>query len=446
MENKLYANRQLINLTIPLIISTSLSLLVGMIDSVMVAAVGEAAVSGVSLVDFVIQLMIYIFSAMAAGGAIVAGQYLGSKDMDSAHKATNELVWLNAGISLLITVLMLLLSETILNTFFGNITDEVRGHASRYMTVVILSLPAIALFESGSAIFRTMNDSNTAMKISLVMNSINCVGNAILIYGCSMGTLGAAIATFAARWAAAATVLFLLTRDTLELSIERSLKHRFSPAMVKNILSIGLPNGIENGMFQFGKIALPGLVTTFGTAAIAANSVTQVLASIQMIPGCAISLAMTTVISRCVGSGDYNQTRYYNRKLLAISYICEAIVTGILLLALPYIIALYNLSDEANALTVSMFHWHALGGALLWPMAFNLPAALRAAGDVRFPMVISICSMWVFRYGGAYVLAYHFDLGAVGAWISMTMLDWGFRTIIYLLRWHSGKWQTKRVV
>lgn len=156
MENKLYTNRQLINLTIPLIISTSLSLLVGMIDSVMVAAVGEAAVSGVSLVDFVIQLMIYIFSAMAAGGAIVAGQYLGSKDMDSAHKATNELVWLNAGISLLITVLMLLLSETILNTFFGNITDEVRGHASRYMTVVILSLPAIALFESGSAIFRTI--------------------------------------------------------------------------------------------------------------------------------------------------------------------------------------------------------------------------------------------------------------------------------------------------
>ena len=329
---------------------------------------------------------------------------------------------------------------------FGQIEPEVYHYARRYMAAVQFSLPAIAIFEAGNAIFRTMNNAETTMKISLLMNGMNVVGNSILIYLCSMDTLGAAISTVVSRWTAAAIVLALLLNPKRELSLERTFRHRFDWTLVKQILSMGVPNGIENGIFQFGKIAILGLVTAFGTAAIMANAVVQTMASIEMIPGSAVQLATITVVSRCVGLGDFEQAKYYNRKLLTISYVCVAVFSAILLLILPLILLLYNLSDDTAMLATAMFRWHALGGVLLWPMAFNLPASLRAAGDVKFPMAVSIFSMWVFRFGGAYLLAFVFGLGAVGAWISMAILDWGFRAIVFLIRWRGGRWRQMRLV
>ena len=430
----------------PLMVTLSLELVVGMIDSVMVSSVEEAAVSGVSLVDSIVQLIIYIFSAMASGGAIVAGQYLGSQNSKAAKRSAGELIWLNAGIGFLIMLLMVLFSDWILRHLFGQIEPEVYHYARRYMAAVQFSLPAIAIFEAGNAIFRTMNNAETTMKISLLMNGMNVVGNSILIYLCSMDTLGAAISTVVSRWTAAAIVLALLLNPKRELSLERTFRHRFDWTLVKQILSMGVPNGIENGIFQFGKIAILGLVTAFGTAAITANAVVQTMASIEMIPGSAVQLATITVVSRCVGLGDFEQAKYYNRKLLTISYVCVAVFSAILLLILPLILLLYNLSDDTAMLTTAMFRWHALGGVLLWPMAFNLPASLRAAGDVKFPMAVSIFSMWVFRFGGAYLLAFVFGLGAVGAWISMAILDWGFRAIVFLIRWRGGRWRQMRLV
>lgn len=442
----LFSNRDLLILILPLMITLSLELVVGMIDSVMVSNVEEAAVSGVSLVDSIVQLIIYIFSAMASGGAIVAGQYLGSQNSKTAKRSAEELVWLNTVIGFLIMLLMLLFSDWILQHLFGQIEAKVYYYAKRYLNAVQFSLPAIAIFEAGNAIFRTMNNSKTTMKISLLMNGMNVIGNSIFIYLCSMDTLGAAISTVISRWTAAVIVLILLLDSKRELSLERTFQHKFDWKLVKQILSMGIPNGIENGIFQFGKIAILRLVTTFGTTAITANAVVQTMASIEMIPGSAVQLATITVISRCVGLGDFEQAKYYNRKLLAISYFCVAAFSMILLLILPLILTLYNLLDETAILATSMFRWHALGGILLWPMAFNLPASLRAAGDVKFPMVASIFSMWVFRFGGAYLLAFKFGLGAIGAWISMAILDWGFRTIIFIIRWHRGKWQQMRLV
>ena len=420
-------------------VTLSLELVVGMIDSVMVSSVEKAAVSGVSLVDSIVQLIIYIFSAMASGGAIVAGQYLGGQNSKAAKRSAGELIWLNAGIGLLIMLLMVLFSDWILRHLFGQIEPEVYHYARRYMSAVQFSLPAIAIFEAGNAIFRTMNNAKMTMKISLLMNGMNVVGNSILIYLCSMDTLGAAISTVISRWTAAVIVLALLLNPKRELSLERTLRHRFNWTLVKQILSMGVPNGIENGIFQFGKIAILGLVTAFGTAAITANAVVQTMASIEMIPGSAVQLATITVVSRCVGLGDFEQAKYYNRKLLTISYICVAVFSAILLLILPLVLLLYDLSDDTAMLATAMFRWHALGGVLLWPMAFNLPASLRAAGDVKFPMAVSILSMWAFRFGGAYLLAFVFGLGAVGAWISMAILDWGFRAIVFLIRWRGGK-------
>lgn len=445
-KNLIYSNRDILRLVIPLIIELALQLIVGLLDSIMVSSVGEAAVSGVSLIDSVIQLLIYIFAALAAGGAIVAGQYLGAGHQKEAQQSAGELMWLNALLSAAVMLFMVSLSGWILTHLFGRIEADVAYHARRYLNAVVFSIPAIGIYEACAAIFRTMNDSKTTMKLSILMNVINCTGNAILIYGCSMGTQGAALSTVVSRWVAAILAVKLLFDPHRELHIEKSLHHKFDWPLTKNILKMGVPNGIENGIFQLGKIMLLGLVTTFGTSAITANAVTQTLSSLEVIPGSAMQLAMVSVISHCVGAKDYEQVRYYNRKLIIFAYIAVAGWATILFACLPVILSIYHLSNETARLMISLFFCHTVGAILIWPLAFDLPASLRASGDVRFTMVMSVLSMWVFRLGGAYLLANTLKLGVLGVWIAMAFLDWGFRAAVYMMRWHGGRWKTKGIL
>ena len=442
-KNLIYSNRDILRLVIPLIIELALQLIVGLFDSIMVSSVGEAAVSGVSLVDAVTQLIIYLFSALAAGGAIVAGQYLGAGRQTEAQRSAGELLWLNGLPSAAVMLLMLFLSEWILTHLFGHIEEDVAYNARRYLNIVIFSIPAIGLYEAAAAIFRTMNDSRTTMKLSLLMNIMNCMGNAVLIYGCSMGTQGAAFSTVVSRWVAAILAVGLLLNPRRELHIEKTWRHRFTWSLTRDILKMGVPSGAENGIFQLGKIVLLGLVTTFGTSAITANAVTQTLASLQVIPGSAIQLAMLSVISHCVGAKDYAQAKYYNRKLLLFAYSALAVWAALLTASLPMLLSIYHLSEETANLTLSLFLYHTAGTILIWPLSFDLPSALWASGDVRFTMVVSIVSMWVFRLGGAYWLANTLKLGVLGVWLAMAFLDWAFRSAAYLARWRSGKWKTK---
>ncbi len=444
-QKMLFSGRDLAALILPLVVELTLKLVVGMIDTVMVSSVGEAAVSGVSLIDSVIQLVIYVFSALAAGGAIVAGQYLGGGKRGEACRAADELIWLNILVSLAITLLLLPSSDWILHQLFGHIDDSVYVQAKGYFSAVVFSIPAIAVFEAGASVFRTMKDSKTTMKISLLMNLLNCAGNALLIYGFSMGAFGAAVSTLIARWVAAILALGLLLNPKRELCLTRKLTHRFDRYLTRQILAMGVPGGIENGLFQLGKIVLISLVTTYGTAAITANAVTQTLASIEVIPGGAVQLAVVTVIARCVGAGDYEQTKFYTRRLLMITYAALAALCAVMLLTLSPVLSLYHLSAETEAMTRVMFYWHTFGAATLWPLAFDLPASLRATGDVRFPMMVSIVSMWIFRIGGAYFLAYILKAGAASVWISMAVMDWGFRAVVYIIRWKGGKWKTKGI-
>lgn len=442
----MYSNRELMRLVMPLIVELALKLIVGLLDSVMVSSVGEAAVSGVSLVDSVMQLIIYIFAALAAGGAIVAGQYLGAERHTEARRSADELLWLNTLMSAAIMLLMLMISDWILTHVFGSIEADVYYHARRYLRMVVFSIPAIGIYEACTAIFRTMNDSKTTMKLSLMMNIVNCAGNAVLIYACGMGTRGAAISTVVSRWLAALLAVWLLLDTRRELYVKKTLRHSFDRSLTRSILRMGVPNGVENGIFQLGKIVLIGLVATFGTSAITANAVTQTLASLEVIPGSAIQLAMVPVISHFIGARDYEQVRYYNRRLLKMAYVSLLVWTLVLTACLPLILKIYNLSEETVRLMVAMFLTHALGAVFIWALSFDLPAALRACGDVSFTMVISVVSMWVFRIGGAYLLANALGLGALGVWVSMAVLDWGFRAAVYAVRWRSGKWMTKGIL
>ena len=441
----LFDNKALTALILPLIIEQFLAVLVGMADSIMIASVGEAAVSGVSLVDQVMLLIINLFGALATGGAVVAGQYLGRKNPEEADKAANQLIWFVTILAVGVMGLVYLGKNMILQGVFGQIDPDVMEYANTYLLIVTASVPFIALYNGGAAIFRTMGNSKITMTVSLIMNAINVVGNAILIYGFHCGVEGVAIPTLVSRMTAAILITVLLLNEKQVLHLQKTLRYRPEKETIKKILKIGIPNGLENSMFQLGKVLVLSLVSTFGTYAIAANAVCNVLASFQILPGMALSLAVTTVISRCVGAKDYEQVSYYTKKLLAISYISMFVTTIVICVALPFIMDVYNLSPETAKVAEEIMIFHSVSCVLIWTPAFTLPSTLRAAGDAKTCMLISIPCMWIFRIGFSYILGKYFGMGVFGVWVAM-VIDWVVRVIFFVLRYCRGKWKTIRTI
>jgi putative MATE family efflux protein len=435
-----FSNQDLRKLIIPLIIEQFLQISVGLVDSVMVASVGEAAVSGVSLVDSVFILFINVFSALATGGAVVAGQYIGRKDAETGCRAAWQMLLFVGALSILVMAACYVFRDFILYQVFGDIDAEVRHNSKVFLLIVSASIPFIALYNAGAAIFRVMGNSKIAMQMSLLMNGINLVGIAILIYGFHFGVAGAGIPTLVARVAAAVIIIVLLCDQKRLLHLPRPFIFHVDKMLLKRILYIGVPNGLENSMFQLGKILVLSLVSSFGTAAIAANAIGNYVAMFAILPGIALGYTTITVVSQCVGAGDYQQVRYYTKKLIKLCYLSMLAFNGIVVLALPLILHVYGLSDLASHYARQILLYHAVCAVSIWPLSFTLPNTLRASNDVSLTMFISILSMWVFRVGFSYLLGLYFHLELFGVWIAMT-IDWLVRAICFVLRYRSGKWK-----
>lgn len=441
----LFDNRSLVALIIPLVVEQLLAVLVGMADSIMIASVGEAAVSGVSLVDQVMVLLINIFAALAMGGAVVAGQYLGHRKKDAACESATQLVWFITICAVVITALVYAGKSLILHGVFGQIEPDVMRHADVYLMIVTMAIPFMALYNAGAAVFRAMGNSKVSMQISIIMNVINVAGNAILIYGFHRGTEGVAIPTLVSRAVAAVLIIVLLCDEKQTLHIKRTWRYRVDWSHVRKILSVGVPNGLENSMFQLGKILVLSLVSTFGTYAIAANAVGNSIAMFQILPGMAINLAVTTVIARCVGAGDYEQVKYYNKKLLLITHIGTAVMAFSVFAVLPLILKAYHLSDVTAEATRQIIYFHGISAVLIWPLSFTLPSTFRASGDARACMIISMASMWLFRIIFSYVLGEYFGMGVFGVWVAM-VIDWVFRALCFVIRYYRGGWKKQSLV
>ncbi|GAA0266252.1 EmmdR/YeeO family multidrug/toxin efflux MATE transporter [Faecalicatena contorta] len=441
----LFDNKALRALIIPLIIEQLLAILVGMADSIMIASVGEAAVSGVSLVDNIMVLFINAFGALAAGGAVISGQYLGQKSDENACEASNQIVWFITIVAVGIMAIIYCGKWFILHVVFGAIDADVMAHANTYLLIVSASIPFMALYNAGAAIFRAMGNSKVSMQVSIIMNLINIGGNALLIYGFHRGTEGVAIPTLISRVVAAVIITVLLTDQKRQLHISRSFHYRPDWRMIRRILSIGVPNGLENSMFQLGKIMVLSLVSTFGTYAIAANAVSNAVALFQILPGIALNLAITSVIAMCVGAGDYEQAHYYTKKLVGLVYVLIWIMNAVIFLLLPFILKAYHLSDLTAETTKQILYFHSISCMIVWPVAFSLPATLRAAGDAKVTMIISIASMWIFRIVFSYILGRYMGLGVFGVWVAM-VIDWCFRAVFMMVRYHGGKWKLMRSI
>ena len=443
MKEKLYSNKNLLYLFIPLVIEQGLEYLVGFADSLMVAKVGEAAVSGVSLVDFVMALLISIFTALATGGGAITGQYLGSKKDNEANQSALQMMKVTFYLSIVITLIIYVIKNSILHLLFGSISSDVYHHAMTYLNVVVLSIPFLAIYNGGAAIFRTMNNSKLPMQIMLAMNIVNVIGNALCVFILKMGVEGIAIPTLVSRVGAALLILYFSKKTTIHLSQLMNIK--INRNMIEKILNIGIPFGIENSMFYLGRLIVLSIVSLFGTASIAANSVGGTLVMFQVLPGTAINLGLTSIISRCIGANDYDQAKYYTKKINRWMHISFIISTVIILLLMPLIMSFYNLSSRATSYVWQIIILHGIMMTLIWPYGYMLPIIFRSSGDAKFPMIVSIISMVICRILFSYILAVIFNMGMMGTWYAM-FLDWIVKAIIYTYHYIKGKWMNYQVV
>ena len=444
-EGYLYSNRALLALFIPLLIEYSLEFFVGFADSVMVASLGEAAISGVSLVDFLVQLLIFSFSALATGGAVVAGQYLGDQNIDKARNSATQLVWFSAILSTVLMIAVIFLRPFMIGILFGQIEADVWANADVYLYFMALSIPFLAIYNAGAAIFRTTNNAVTPMNILLFCDILNVAGNAICIYLLGWDVRGVAIPTVIARVLAAVLILHFLSDYNYKLHIKKTLKHKFDFDLLGKVMKVGIPYGIENGLFQLGRVLVLSLVSTFGTMAIAANSVGYAIGIFSVLPGFAINLGLTAVISNCVGANDYEQARYYNKKCLVMVVISHIVINLLIFLVLPIILGIYNLSPQTEAMAAEMVIWHGIFAVIIWPISFTLPATFRGAGDSKSVMYISLAVMFICRIALSYVIADWMGIGVFGTWIAM-FIDWYVRAGIYVYRYFSNKWTKYRVI
>lgn len=435
----LFSNRDLRKLIVPLMLEQALAVTVGMADTMMISSAGEAAVSGVSLVDMINMLMFSILSALSTGGAVVVSQKLGAVKLDEARRSAKQLLFTVLIFSTLLTILLIVFRHGLLNLFFGNIEQDVMEAALIYLVITALSIPFLGIYNSCAALFRSMGRANITFIVSIIGNVINIVGNAFCIFVLHMGVAGVAIPSLVSRIVMGVILYILLRNPKYEVYFD---KNRFQVdwSIIKKILYIGIPSGVEGGIFQLGRVLVVSIISGFGTVQIAANGVANSLDSVGIIAGQAMNLAMITVIGQCVGADDKVQIKYYLKKLLAITYVITAMINIPLLLNLDFILSLYGLGAEATHLSYILIMIHNGLAMLLWPLSFVLPNMLRACNDVRYPMVMSILSMFVFRIGFSYILGVRYGMGAIGVWISM-VIDWIFRSSCFVGRYLHGDWK-----
>jgi len=438
-QKLLFSNGDLKKLIIPLFFEQLLVLTVGMADTMMVSSAGEAAVSGVSLVDMLNNLIISVLAALATGGAVVTSQFLGAKRKADACRSARQLIYSAVLITVGITVFLLIFHQSILSLFFGEIEEAVFRNAVIYLIISALSFPFLALYNACGALFRSMGNSAVTLKVSVLMNVINLVGNAVGIYVLGLGVAGVAIPSLLSRAVAGFVLYALLKNQNNQIYLPKE-KFRFEWDVIKKIFYIGIPSGIENGIFQLGRVLVVSIIATFGTEQIAANGVANGLDSMGCVVGHAMNLAMITVIGRCVGAGEEEQVKYYTRKLIGITYLFTAIINTTMLLNLHFILGIYGLGEETTQIAYKLVMIHNGMGIFLWPLSFVLPNMLRACNDVRFTMVIAIFSMFTFRIGFSYIIGVHMGYGAVGVWLAM-VLDWIFRVICFVGRYLCGRWK-----
>lgn len=443
--NLLFPRRALWMLLIPLIIEQMLNSLMGMVDTLMVSRVGAEAISAVSLVDSINNLVLQVFAAMAAGAAIICSQYLGRKDEKGCNDAAKQIVLTVVVISSVIMIIGVGFRKPLLHLIFGSVEEAVMTNAQMYFLITALSYPFIALFQAGAAFYRACGNSKFTMKTALIANVANIVGNTLFIFVLQMGAAGAAISTLISRALCAFVVFYALRKPGYAIQLKNYFSIRPDLNLIVKILAIGVPSGIENGMFQFGKLAIQSTVSSLGTAAIAAQAMTIIFENVNGMAAVGIGIGLMTVVGQSIGAGRQEEAKYYIVKLAGYAEIAMIISCILVYIAARPVTVLAGMSEESTALCMQMILAITIVKPLLWVPSFTPPNGLRAAGDVRFSMITATLTMWLCRVALSIFLMRVVKTGPIGVWYGM-FADWGVRGVIFTIRFVRGKWLRFKVI
>lgn len=444
-ERQIFSNADLKTLILPLFLEQLLEVLVGVADTFMVSYAGEAAVSGVSLVNMFNTVFLFLFSALAAGGAVVVSQYIGSRDSKKGSLSAGQLVMIATVFSVAVMFFSLACRRQLLRLLFGEVEQDVMEACMTYLQISAFSYPAIAIYSAGAAIYRSMGKTGTTMNLSLLANGINIVGNAIGVFVLHAGVAGVAYPSLIARSLAAVIMIGLCFQKKNQVWLEWKNIFCWNGNMIKRILGIAVPNGIENGLFQLVKVALSSITALFGTVQIAANGVAQSFWSVAALMGTALGLAFVTAIGQCMGAGDADAAEYYMRKLLRITFLMSFLWEGMILLVSPVVLWGYALSEEAAQLVLVLILIHNVFNVLFYPLSGALANGLRAAGDVKFTMYVSLFSTIGCRVVFSVVLGIGLNLGVIGIAFAMG-IDWMIRAVFFWVRFRRGRWKRFQVI
>lgn len=442
-RKQLFPNRRLFTLILPLFLEQYLAILVGMADTVMVSSVGEAAISGVSLVNNISAVMLSLFTALAAGGGIVTSQFLGADREEDAQRSTGQLITMSFSVSILIMSFCLIFSRALLRLFFGDIEADVMEAASTYFFYNSLSFPLLALYSAFAAILRADGNTKVSFYVSLIRNAVNIGGNALCIYGLGMGVEGVAIPTAVSRLVGAAFMGYTVSKNRYPLHPQRKDILRITPRLMGRMLRVGMPTAVENSIFQLGRVITLSMIAGFGTFQITANSTANTLVNMSVATNTALSVASMTVIGQCIGAQDPVQIKRNSKKLLLLAYGFQVLFDTVLIVfRYPLLGIFQNLSPETVEIAAELMCIHLGNAMILYPLAFLLPSFLRSASDSAFPMYVSIASMAVFRLTLARILCVELGMGAPGVWWAM-IADWVCRSTFFAIRWFGGGWKKK---
>lgn len=444
-EEQMFSDRDLKNLIIPLFLEQLLMALVGVADVFVIGFVGEAAVSGVSLVNSFNTIFINLFTALAAGGAVVISQYIGKQDSGHAGKSAAQLLAASVFFSVLISIVILLANAPLMRLMFGRVEEDVMEACVTYLRISAYSYPALAIYNSGAALYRSMGKTSTTMYISVIANMINVAGNCIGVFGLHAGVAGVAWPSLVSRtFSAAVITVFCFSRKN-PVRYLKSWILRIDVGLQKKILRIAVPNGVESGIFQLVKVALSSVVALFGTYQIAANGVAQSIWSMASLVCIAMGPVFITVIGQCMGAGDASQAEKYFKKLTKITLKFAIIWNSLVFAATPILMNFYALEEETKRLTVFLVLIHNFFSAVVFPFADPLGKGLRATGDVKFTTAISLFTTIGIRLMFSMLFGIVLHMGVIGIACAMC-LDWTIRGIIFWRRFRKGRWKQCKVI
>lgn len=444
-NNLMFSTKDLKKLLIPVVVEQVLNSFMGTADTMMVSQVGSAAISAVSLVDSINVLVIQVFSALATGAAIICSQYLGRKDEKNCNRAAVQVVFTVLTISVVLSALCIIFRRPLLGLIFGQVEADVMNNSLIYFLITAISFPFIALYDAGAAFFRAGGESRFPMRVSVISNVLNIAGNAVLIFGFKMGVEGAAISTLVSRAFCMVVVFIALRKPSQPVVVRNYLNFRPDFPLIVKILSIGIPSGIENGMFQFGKLAIQSSVSTLGTTAIAAQAMTIILENLNGIAAIGVGIGLMTVVGQCMGAGRKEEAKYYIVKLSVWSEVIVLVSCAMVFLLTKPVTFIAGMEAQSANMCFSMVMAITIVKPIVWVPAFIPPYGLRAAGDVKFSMIMSSLTMWLCRVILCIYLIRCQGFGPIAVWIGM-FADWTLRAVIFTVRYLSGRWLRIKVI